>query len=601
MITVNSVKIIISLMIVTLMVCSSLGSFANSTTGEKSNNKNNPILKIRPISHTINFNNVKLRANNILKLEDPLSDIAISNETSGERHPSIVGNGKSTLAAYESDNGVQTHVYLKNSNDYGATWSDAYEISFGGAYDVSDLMEPSLNLKPGSNLVYGAVVSSYENSAAYGYFKVSDISGSISSVSVSALDWSNVSYNASSGEFYSFWDFSDANIVNYDNETTPWVMAFIGSTNYSDDQGDGPCTDSVMFSFNDLEEPEDFVSIAWFPNIEHCSNLDIANEYGNDMIYGVCEINNGSNQDLLFFKGNPALWTPDDAELLNQTITSDNNLLHPKIAVKGNDIYIVAGTDTNGIVMFHSSNGGSSWNKINVTEDILAPSDTPTYPDVVPDGEDLICTFIESENLSLSTSNDSGVTWTNPVKINDVNNSVVSGYKYYDIANKNQIAWTDIREGNQDVYYQLSYIPSVDLKVVSFSFSKENLLFPAKNLITIIVKNLGDGYAENVLINVSYECDDGNITTTKHTAIITRIGSYQTKTVVTNLFALKSPDMFQAFIDFAGITNVTVTVDPHHQKGDTNYNNNSLTKSVEYKDIFLRLWRLEPLFKLLKR
>ena len=598
--TTKSIKLAVSLTLVAILVCSSLGSFANTTSNERNENRNNNVLSVKKTTETtsVTFNHEKLKSTSIASSEDDISDIVISNESDAEMHPAIAAGGKNVLVAYESEDS-QRYVRLKSSKDYGNTWSDYLPLNLGGIYDSYDLNSPNLDIKPGSNLVYGTVVSSYKNSGVYSFFKVSDISSSITSVSKTSIDWTNVSYNATTGEYFSFFDFSTPNIINYDNDTTPWVIALIGSTNYSDD-GVGPCTNSPMFSYNDLSNPDDYVSIAWFPNIEDCSNLAIANEYGDDMIYGVCEINNGSNQDLLFFRGNPLLWNPDDAELTNKTITSNDNLLHPKIAVNGNHIYIIAESDAEGIVIYRSTNQGDSWSKIKVTENILEPTDNPTYPDIVFDGTDWICSFILNRNLSLTTSNNSGVNWSDPVMINDVNDSVVASYRCYDIANKDQIVWTDNREGNNDVYYQLSYIPSIDLEVVSFGLVKENILFPMKNLISIVVKNNGDGYAENVLVNISYECDDGNVTTLPYTATIPRIEASQTKTVSTTLFVLQFSDIFQAYIDFAGITNITVTVDPYEEKGDTDYSNNVLPDEFEYKDIFNILWRFEDFFKLLK-
>ena len=594
----NSIKIMTVLMLSIFLIVGSIGSIAEATKNQEDRTvKNGMVLKTKAVKNTINFDNTALCINEITMLDSIDEDVIISNDTAEERYPAIAQNGKNAVVAYEYDDGGETEIYLKSSTNYGETWSSSYNINLGGDYDNFDVLAPCLDVKPGSNKAYGGVISSIRNSAAYGYFEISDISSSLSFVTVTTLDWSNVSYNSSSGEFFSFWGFSDTNILNYDNSTTPWVMAFIGSTNYTDDEGEGLCTDTVMFSFNDLDYPDNYVSIAWFPEIEHCSNLDIAHDFDSETIYGICEIENNSNQDLLFFKGNPTNWYNDD-DLMNQTITSNENLLNPQIKVSGDNIYIVAETDTKGIILYYSSDDGENWVVKNVTSDILPPSTNPAYPNIGIKGTDLFCTFIESGNISIVNSSDNGGNWSDLETINDVNNSVVSQYNYYDITNIRQIVWTDNRGGNKDIYFHLGYLPTVDFTVTNFSFSKGNPLSPANNVMSITVKNLGEDYAENVRVDVIYRTDDGTNTTL--TTTIPRINGYQSKTIFVTLFEFKLQELIQGFIDFAGIQNITVTVDPNQVKEDTNYDNNELTEDVEYKDIFVRFWRLENIFKILK-
>lgn len=550
------------------------------------------VLNTQPIrfNTNINFKSSRLSITDIFKTEENLSNIPISNKTAQERYPRIVTDDEDVLVAYELKNNSKIDVFLIRSKDFGMSWSDEYRVVLSGVYGNYSLSSPSLCIKPGSKNVYVGIVSAYNNSGTFAYFNIPDISSDIIPADISIVDWST----------YGFYKFSDLNIIHFANSTTPWVTALIGSTNYTNETGYGACNNSVMFSFNSLDNPS-YVSIAWFPSIENCSNLSIANEYGNEMIYGVCEINNNSNKNLLFFKGNPALWSPEDADLINYTIAIGENLLHPKIAVKGGNIYIVAESNESGIVMFHSNNTGNAWSRINVTNSILPPTSKPSFPNILIDDSNLICTFIESGNLSLTISNNNGINWSEPIKINDVNESVVEGYNYYELANRNQIVWTDIRSGNQDIYYYLGSIPEIDLAVLDFNLIRENPIIPINNLIRITVKNSGIGSARNVPVVVSYECEGRNATTIKYNATILYLGKNQTETITTNLFLLNFKEIMNSFIDFAGIKNITVTVDPFMEKNDANYSNNVLKKNIEYKDIFTIFWRLENLFKTFKK
>jgi hypothetical protein len=56
-------------------------------------------------------------------------------------------------------------------------------------------------------------------------------------------------------------------------------------------------------------------------------------------------------------------------------------------------------------------------------------------------------------------------------------------------------------------------------------------------------------------------------------------------------------EYFNALIDFAGIQNITITIDPKYN--DVNPDDNSYSIPVTYRDIFPRMGFLEPLFSIL--
>ena len=148
-------------------------------------------------------------------------------------------------------------------------------------------------------------------------------------------------------------------------------------------------------------------------------------------------------------------------------------------------------------------------------------------------------------NLSTISSQDHGATWGEPFQINDVNGTVDEGYNNFDIGNFHQIMWTDNRNGNKDLFYHLDYIPTIDLEVVNFTITKEELqmFIPTKNLLEIEIINNGDTTANLIPINIAYTCDDGNTTETQYTCYITDLSAGQTTIIKCSLFRFKMQQM----------------------------------------------------------
>jgi PKD repeat protein len=92
-----------------------------------------------------------------------------------------------------------------------------------------------------------------------------------------------------------------------------------------------------------------------------------------DELFGVCEIQNESNQDLLFFNGFYDYYYEGEEiirfmNLSYQIFIGPENLTHPQIFVKGNQIFIAAVRDSQEIVLFNSSDWGDTWYENIVTE-----------------------------------------------------------------------------------------------------------------------------------------------------------------------------------------------------------------------------------------
>jgi hypothetical protein len=427
---------------------------------------------------------------------------------------------------------------------------------------------------------------STDNTQSYLYdIEIDDI-GNLGSTSIDAVNWAELPIPDKK-----FWGFKDAVIV-YNNTLSnargKFVAIVIGST----DIENGSCNDAPMFFYRDAYK-EDNYWISWDPAFENCRNLSAVMDHSSNIIYGVCEIQNGSNKDLLFFNDNPTLWH-EDSYLINQTITSSENLMHPNIFLKDDNIYIAAETDTQGLVLFTSSDDGENWETYNIT----SPGSSAKSPNIFANESYLSCFYVESGNLSVKTTINHGENWTEPAQINDVNGTVDSGYRNVDIGDMNKLIWTDTRDGNKDLYYLLSFIPTVDVAVTGFSIEKDEV-FSTFNWISIKVKNVGDAPATGMPINVTYTCEGGP-NDTGYPGYVQYIDVNETVTILRPLFRFQSPEFFQSIIRYAGLENITVHLDIDGVTDDTDPANNIYQKQISYEEIFPKLGPFENFFKTLK-
>jgi hypothetical protein len=584
---------------VALLVLGSVGSFGISNSKDDIIESNRLILNKSAVC--INSVSSDMETNTLGTLGNVSYDNIIVTNTSGdETYPSIVMNGYSGLAAYEYNDGNGSQIFLRNTKDYGQNWSSEKQvIAKLNQIPIKDIDSPSLCIKPLSNTAYGMYKSPRNNSGVFGYIEIDDISD-LNNFYTSTFAWVGFEDQEDPSITYDFWDFDSPKIISYDDTKTPWVIALIGSTNYSI-EGVGPCTDAPMFCFNDLVQPERFVTLTWYSEIEHCSNITITNDYGDKMVYGICEIKNGSKQDLLFFKGHPQSWYNGN-DLINQTISTSSSLTHPNIFVVGDNVYVVADSDSEGIVILNSSDNGDTWQKKEITKDLLEPIANPNYPLIYSYELELFCTYIESENIFMTSSIDDGYNWSEPKQLNSVNKSVVENYRYSNMFDDKHILWTDDRNKSLDIYSVLLEVPGVDLTVIQDSIDIESEfqdipLLRMKNWITFTIKNNGNIFVENVIINISYKCFNETSQKTDYRATLHFLRPGEEETFRRPLFRLNLAEFFNALIDFAGIETLTVTIDPKYK--DINPDDNIQSISVTYKDIFPRMGFLEPIFSIL--
>lgn len=565
----NSKGLILAFSVVGLLILSSIGSLGttvntvNDDSHQVTSVKIGSTIALKTNSRSIKASTVNINDNNFNTLDidsfNNSENYVIANTTRNESYPAMITEGSDAFIAYEYEDGGETITYLRSSNFFGIDWSDEKELVYrNNGINNNPVNSPTLCYNPRKNRAYGSFATPINNSAIVGNFIVPDISNA----AATSVIWDLTDYY--------FWNLSNPDIVDFDFVNVPWVVAYIGSTNYTDDEGDGPANDTIIFHYQDYKDRDLWVS--WSPSIEHCSNVSLTTNEASKILYGICEKENGSKQDLLFFKGH---YETEDGTFpfINVTyyydFSSTANHAHPKIFFKNNNIYVVTEVENGGnfdIMIYMSSDDGVSWESFDPTGDVIAPPGeiVPKSPSIYVNETDILCTYIVDKNFSITLSNDSGANWTDPIQLNSVNSSAVEEYRFSDILSENVNVWTDDREGNYDLYCTVQEIPDYNIGIVPDSLelvSSNLLLLKTKNYITFKVKNYGAYYIEDVLIEVTVNISrsgESSEFTTDYPGFIKFINGTTELEFKEPLFRITAKELLTAMLSYIGVRYIKI-------------------------------------------
>ena len=589
-------KIILTFLIIILITSSFTTTLSQKTIENKKELKSKILLMEKQEKNQKNIVNQNI--NNYYSMMTTGGDIALSTLLGDEFYPSMVINKNNLFIAYEyegSDN--KNNIYFRSSQDYGSSWSNQEKLDpdfvrNGKVENIEiETKSPSIDIVPNQNHIYGGFVSSFNNSGVIGILNITNIFGNQNNWEKYAFDWSNVT-DDSDDSIGSFSDFSNPDALALDVAYTPYMISLIGSTTYENESTEeGPCTMSPMFFFEyDLGEPGNpdiYYILTWYSEFSNCSNLKIANNYGDDQIYGICEIRNNTNQDLLFLRASvDEIY--EDEEIYNMTFKGSENLTNPNIFVKNSKIYVVAETDfdsSKDIVLYVSDDEGVTWDERRITDTEYDSK----YPVIHVNETHIKCVYVEFNNLISSISNDDGVTWGNIEMLNGEFSSVVPGFYNCDMADMDHIVWSDIRNDDYDLYLYISDLPIPDLTAYNLQLEKGINFLPTKNWISFIVQNKGSAVATDVYIEISYKIKDEDPVTIPYPVIIPTLNPFSEQEKSQSLF--KGIELLTGLFSLRKIEQITVHVDPEKQIDDSDRSNNDITIPASYGDIYPFLGR----------